>query len=363
MTLAMPRLPLLLALTLCLAPALTAPTPAMAQREVPLPQAPPNPDARAVEVVLEASRSTRAEMRANAVEAVQHAPERALPLVQAALEDENAGVRFAALYVVGRLQMHALAPAVRAQLERGDEPNASVRAALVFAAARLGIADDATVSKMAIYLFDPDPRVRSNAALLVGELGQPEAALMLRHASARPQGDRNPQIEWALLRLQVAEAIAKIGDAAPDPLSVAPELVEETSGLGLRAVRAATYSTFDEVRVLAVLALGRLRDESFWGNLNNFLNPSEAQPIEFKLAAAKALADLGRADRGLFVALPAARHPLSTVRAQAAFALGSAGSREAKSTLAALLNDPEQPVRLAAAAAWLEARGRETGRS
>ncbi len=351
----MPKPRLLLTAALCLLPAFAAPALAAAQKEVPLAAAPADPDARAVEVVLQASRSDRAEMRANAVEAIQHSADRALPLVQAALDDENAGVRFAALYVVGRQKMDALAPVVRDALARGDEPNASVRAALIFAGSRLGVADDATLSGMSRYLFDDDPRVRANAVLLMGELGQPQAALMLRHASARPEGDRHPQIEWALLRLQVAEAMAKLGDAPPDPGAVAPEVAADNAGIGLRAVRAATYSNFDEVRVLAVQAVGRLHDESFWGNLNNFLDPDEAQPIEFKLAAAKSLGDLGRGDRGRFVVLPAAQHAMGTVRAQAAFALAGVPGPDARSALASLMNDPEEPVRLAAAAAWLEA--------
>ncbi|BAM03206.1 HEAT repeat domain-containing protein [Phycisphaera mikurensis] len=348
---------LLLAAALCLVPASVAPAPAAAQQPEAAATAPADPDAAAVAVILRASRSDRAELRANAVEAIQHAPDRALPLVQAALEDENAGVRFAALYVVGRQKMDDLGPAVERKLAAGDEPNPSVRAAVVFAAAQLGLADDATLSRMARYLFHDDPRVRANAVLLMGEMKQPGAATMLRHASAKPAGDRHPQIEWALLRLQVAEALAKGGDAPPDPTSVAPELTGDSAGAGIRAVRAAAYSTFDEVRVLAVQALGRLGDEAFWGNLNNFLNPDDAQPVEFKLAAARSLADLGRGDRGLFVALPAAEHELPTVRAQAAFALGAMDAAEARSALAGLLSDPAEPVRLAAAAAWLERSG------
>ena len=339
----MPRARLLLAAALCLLPL-----------GAPLRAAPADPDAAAVAAVLAASRSDRAELRANAVEAIQHAPDRALPLVQAALEDPNPGVRFAALYVAGRQRMTGLAPAVRDLLAETGEPNPSVRAATVFAAARLGLTDDAGLSELARYVFDPDPRTRANAVLLVGELGQPGAALMLRHAAARPPGDRHPQIDWAILRLAVAEALAKVGDAPPDPTAVAPDAAAQTADVGLRSVRAAAYSNFDEVRVLAIQALGRLEDGAFWGNLNNFLNPDEPQPIELRLAAAEALGDMGRGGNLLWAVLPATRSELATVRAQSAFALGGMEQPEARRALAELLADPEERVRVAAAAAWLE---------
>ena len=351
----MPRTRLLLTAALCLLPLAAAPAGAASDKPVPLPAAPADPDAAAIANVLAASRSDRAELRANAVEAIQHAPDRALPLVQAALEDPNPGVRFAALYVVGRQEMRGLAPAVRDLLGKTDEPNRSVRAATVFAAARLGLTDDAGLSEMARYLFDDDPRTRANAVLLMGELGQPGAAMMLRHAAARPADDRHPQIDWAILRLSIAEALAKIGDAPPDPNAVAPDAAAETAGVGLRSVRAATYSSFDEVRVLAVQALGRLKDDAFWGNLNNFLNPDEPQPIELRLAAAEALGDMDRGGNLLWAVLPATQSDLPTVRAQSAFALGGMQQPEARRTLARLLADPEEPVRVAAAAAWLEA--------
>lgn len=288
--------------------------------------------AAAVKVVLDAARSERAELRAQAIEAIQYAPDRALPMVQLALGDEHPAVRFSALYVMGKLKLDSLATAVRPLYQR-DQP-AYVRAGVVYAATRCGFAKPELIGQMGEFLFDDDPSVRANAALLLGEMGNDTAITMLRQASLMPKGDKHAPIYWALLRVQTAEALAKLGDPR-----------------GLDAVRSAAYSGFDEVRILAVQTAGRLKDESFWGNLNNFLIEN---PVEFRLAAAEALARLGH-ERGLGVMLKSASHKLDTVRAQAAFALGQSHRPEARAALVKLLNDPSASVRLAAAAAVLEA--------
>ncbi len=287
----------------------------------------------AMKVVLDASRSEDALQRAVAIEAVQFAPDHALPMTQLALEDSEPGVRFAALYTVGKLRLAPLVHAAKPLFNR-DEP-AYVQVGVIFAAARCGAADDKMIGRFQNYLQDPDPRVRANAAMLLGELGNDTAIPLLRRAGIKPAGSRYPGIQWTILRVQVAEALAKLGDAR-----------------AMDSLHGAAYSQFDEVRIMSVQILGRLGDDSFWGNMNNFLMEN---PVEFRLAAAEGLARLGRFRNGMLeVMLEGATHKLATVRVQACFALGQYDHASTRAQLAHLLKDDDPMVRLAAAAAVLE---------
>ncbi len=295
----------------------------------------------AMEIVRWSASRPDAQLRAHALEAVQHAPDLALPLVTLGLSDESPVVRFHALYTAGKLRLAALTN-IFGEAFRDDDPRPSrdhVRSAVIFAAARCGVADDRTMSEMANLLQHPDPRVRANAAMLTGDLGNDTAIPLIKFATFRPKGDMSPGIAWQLLAVQAAEAKAKLGD--PD---------------GLAELRRSAYSNFDEVRIISVQALGRLGDDAFWTNFNNFLVEN---PVEFRLAAAESLARLDR-DRGgmLTVMAEAANHPLATVRAQSAFALGQYNNDLARGYLARLLKDADPSVRISAAAAVLEATHR-----
>ncbi|MEM1445951.1 MAG: HEAT repeat domain-containing protein [Planctomycetota bacterium] len=293
---------------------------------------------RAVEVVRQASQSEDALLRTLALEAVQYAPDLALPLVTLGLTDESPAVRFSALYAAGKLRLVALTGMFQdAYLQDKEDPMYDhVRAAIIFAAKRCGVADDRIMSVMAGLLMHPDPRVRANAAMLTGELGNDSAIPLLRQCVHKPRASKIGGIHWQLLSIQVAEALAKLGDAN-----------------GLAELRRSSYSNFDEIRILSVQALGRLGDDAFWSNMNNFLVEN---PVEFRLAAAEGLARLGR-DRGgmLTVMAEASTHELATVRAQSAFALGPYDNDLARGYLVRLLKDADPKVRISAAAAILQA--------
>ncbi len=289
--------------------------------------------AAALKIVLDATRSDDPLMRANALEAIQHAPDHALPVVTLALEDPEPGVKFAALYTIGELRLNALVHAAKPLIRRSEQPH--VRAAVIYAAARCGVASDALMSEMAGFLQHEDPRVRANAAMLLGRLNNDTAVPLLRRAGLKPVGDMHPGIQWTLLRVQTAEALARLGDAR-----------------AIDSIRSAAYSQFDEVRILAVLTLGRLGDDSFWPNMNNFLIED---PIEFRLAAAEGLARLGRHRGGMVqVMVEGATHALPTVRAQACFAMAQHDHPWTRAQLAHLLDDEDPTVQLAAAAAVLD---------
>jgi HEAT repeat protein len=297
-------------------------------------EAPPLTTVReqAVQIVLGATRSEDALLRTNAVEASQWMGGRALPVCQLALQDEHPAVRFSALYVLGKLKLLPPGSSLNAMLDGKQPP--FVEAAAIYAAARGGKASDAMIGRLGRYVFHSDPSVRANAVMLLGELGNNSAVAMLRQAAQRPEGDRNTPIRWALLRLQTAEAQFKLGE-----------------GKAIDSIRGSCYSGLDEVRILAVQTLGRLDDRAMAGNLVNFLADN---PVEFRLAAADALARMGNIT-GLPVILEGASFDVPTVRAQAAFALGHASQRpDARGTLIRLLDDSDPAVRLAAAAAVLE---------
>ncbi|MEM7577549.1 MAG: HEAT repeat domain-containing protein [Planctomycetota bacterium] len=259
----------------------------------------------AIEAVREASRSEDAQLRTHALEAVQYAPDLALPLVTLGLTDDSVAVRFTALYTAGKLRLTSLS-GMFGEAFRPDEPSPAIdhiRAGVVFAAERCGVANDQIVSRLAALLQHRDPYVRSNAAMVAGDMGNDSVIPLLKMSVHRPKGDMNAGAPWRLLRAQVAEARAKLGD--PN---------------GLSELRQSLYSADYEVRIFSVQALGRLGDDAFWSNMNNFLVEN---PVEFRLAAAEGLARLNR-DRGgmITVMAEAASHELDTVRAQAAFALG-----------------------------------------
>jgi HEAT repeat protein len=250
-----------------------------------------------------------------------------LPVVQLGLEDENPGVRFAALVTAGKLRMLSLKPMAQRRL---DDKNASVRAAALFAVKASG--GEVDLSPMAPMLASNDPGLRGNVAMLLGLLGDASAAPMLKEMAgvAMP---RASDVRAAIVRVQVAEAVALLGDDE-----------------ALDALRAAAYSPYPEVRILAVQAMGHVRDQRMAPAIIQML---EENPQELKLAAAEALGRMGLPD-GKAVALQAAASPTATVRVQTAFALRRFDDPVTAAALVGLLNDPEPVVRLAAAAAVLQ---------
>ena len=170
--------------------------------------------------------------------------------------------------------------------------------------------------------------------MLMGLTQDPAVVPVLVDAANDPMPRSDP-LERAIVRIQIAEALLNLGR-------------EES----LEAIRGAAYSKDDEVRVLAVLMIGRAGDRAMKGNLINFLSRN---PVELRLAAADALARIG-SDEGLSVMLECAEHPSATVRMQAAFALGQLPAQASGADkLSGLLEDAEPAVRLSAAASILDA--------
>lgn len=284
---------------------------------------------RAIEQVLLSARSGDPFLRANAIEAMQPLPDRALPLAQLGLDDEHPVVRFAALVTIGKLNPPGMGDLVRGML---DDPSASVRGAAMFAGRKLGL--DVPIDGLAPMLTSRDPGVRANAALLLGMMGDPSAIPMMQELAQVPM-PRAGAAAQAVARIQMSEAVLKLGD-----------------NRALDAIRAGAYSSHDVVRVLSVTVMGKTGDRRMAPAIRQML---EDPPIELQLAAAEALARMGW-DDGLPQMLEGARSEITAVRAQAAFGLGLVHDPRAATALVAMLDDPAEQVRLSAAAAILESQ-------
>lgn len=327
---------------------------------------------RAYAVVQAAGRSEQARVRMAALEAAEFAPDVAFEMARDGLADENPAVRFASLVTIGKLKLTRLADAA-ADMQRDD--NASVRGAAIFALTRCGRLAD--LSPLADQLASNHAGTRANAAMLIGQLGDPQAVEMLREMAAQPMPRVSPA-ERTWVRLQFAEAMIRL---APDDAEV------------LNSIRASVYSNLDDVRVLAMQILGEIGDKSVRGGLAHIIERDN--PIQIKVAAAQALARMGD-PQGLATLISASRYDekrltedltayarrfegdgsagpelqairalladqaqraraAAEVRAQAARALGWVDSQQAADRLAQLLEDPDAIVQVAAAAAVLQA--------
>lgn len=299
---------------------------------------------RALDVLAQAAFDTNPGIRANALEGLESTPSRLEPIARAALSDQNLGVRFAAAMMVGRTPLPKSAPFVRPLL---SDPDERVRLAAIYALASNGQPVDQ--NPLARALKHADPRVRSQAAFILGEIGNESAAPMLREA-AKSRETGSPSLE-RLFRLQLAEALVKLGDRQ-----------------AIDSLRAALYpSTREEFEsaVLAAQAIGELRDEGSAAQLVNLVeqlapgaeqdatrDPAQRrylQPKELRLAATIALAKMGYAD-GVYVADMYAGDPVPAVRAQTTFLYAEIGTLESLAKLEGMLDDASPLVRVSASA-------------
>jgi HEAT repeat protein len=162
-----------------------------------------------------------------------------------------------------------------------NDPSAYVRGSAIFALTKCGIEVDPS-PLAGMLLRDPSPRVRAQAAYLLGEIGDPSALGPL-HDAAKATVPRASQAEMKMLQLQIAEAIVKLGEE--DQIST---------------IRAALYPARPEdleITALAVQILGQLRDKAAADELI-FLTAREDQrgqhwPAEIRLGCAAALARMG----------------------------------------------------------------------
>ena len=261
-------------------------------------------------------------IRANAVEAVQRGIGReGASEILAALDDRHPLVQFASAMAVGALE---LTDAHARLLELVDHEDPMVQVGVRFALHRLG---DTTYShdleKSALH---ERPSIRGTTAMVLGLLGEPSALKILRVMRRDPD---------SAVRLQVAEAMWRLGDE-----SALPTLV------------AASLSQHPDDQMIALLALAGPQDRRVIEHIRSKL---VTEYEEVALVAARALGELG-SDDGYGVAMRGARSADPRQKVLAAMAFGAIGRSDAQPILAELLKDPNQPVRLAAATALLQLR-------
>ncbi len=294
--------------------------------------------AEAVNLLEQAIDSPTAILRANAIEGMKHHPVLLEVFVRRGLVDDNRGVRFVAAMTIGEHRMDDLAHLLE-PLQRDESE--SVQAAAIYGMQRCGLNPDLT--PLASMIVSNDPEVRGNAALVIGELGNPTAAPMVRAAVGRGM-ERVSASRNKMVDLQLAEALVKLGDERE-----------------IEVIRAALFAPAEEgeLTALACMMCGRLHDERAAANLVRLAvrEGRFQQPAEVRMAATWALARLGTGQAALEVPMENVTAEMSPLRAQAALTQGEIRAAAAVTTLSEMLRDPNPMVQVAAASAILQILG------
>lgn len=274
-------------------------------------------------------------IRGNALEALLDAPGRASPWLERGLSDQSPGVRATALMGIGRAGRAELAQQAKPLL-RDRSP--WVRLSAAYALAANGDSSGTPEIVRALMESD-DPRLRAQAAFVLGELGNPSALPLLREAAARSM-PLAPEGQVRLMGLQMSEAMVKLGDEnqiQPIRAALYPASARELEATALAARILGEVQDFASETQLAFLT-ARLDER---GNM---------LPPEVRLAAVYALAQLGKT-QGDGIALAYLDDQRASVRGLSALALGEIGKTAHLDEVAVLLDDPDPSVRVHAAAA------------
>lgn len=292
----------------------------------------------AVELLVQASQSTNPLLRANAIEALHPAKPEIEAVARQSLADENHAVRFIAAMTVGKLKLTQIAPLLEPLLH--DE-SPSVRAAAIYGMHRCGRNVD--LNPLASMLMSESAEVKGNAALILGELGNPSAVPMLRRAADHGMVREVPA-RRKIVAMQLAEAMAKLG--AVDELEV---------------IRAALFAPPEEGELVALACqmCGQLKDGGALPNLLDLATRTgrRQQSAEVRMAAALAVAQIDPSRAPVDVPVEYVNAERFEHRAQAALTLGYSQSREALPYLWRLMNDANPLVQIAAAGGVLRLIG------
>lgn len=288
---------------------------------------------RALSSLTHLSKSANPVVRANAIEAASKVPSRTTDIIRTGLSDSSPGVRSVAAVAAARANIAAVLPQVRPLV---DDSNDFVRLSARFALAKMGESVDITPIGRAMLESD-SVRIRSHAAFLIGELGNPTAIAMLRDATQNRARTASKE-ENRLFDLQAAEAMVKLGDQKQ-----------------VQVLRAALFPSRPEdleATALASQILGQLKDQGSVDRLiylSEYRDPDskEQYPSEIRLTVAQALAGMGLRG-GEFIADQYASHPNPLLRAHAAMVYGTFATPEAVGRLSQLLDDPAEEVRVGA---------------
>ena len=265
--------------------------------------------AEAVRLLQEAALGNEPALRMNAIEALAEvAPDEGLRCIELNIENEYPGASFAALMAVGTLRKAEFLDRIRT---RAEHPDPNVRIAALYALHRLGF--ERRTGELGDFLLNHrDVRVRANAALAIGRLGEPSSTVLLHRALKHERKD--------LPKLQILEALAILGDRYAnerlifDGYSNYPDQATITIGFLANAKspdaeelfreRLRSSRDFPEIGLAAARGLGRLGDESGLDLAINYLcfdssrrgvpnDPPEQQTSRVRGLAALALEAIG----------------------------------------------------------------------
>lgn len=293
----------------------------------------------AIKALEEAAFGDSPAQRMQAIEAFKEvAPQDGMELLAIPLniENEYAGVSFAALMAAGEIGAAELMDQVRT---RAESPDPHVKIGALFALHRLG-STGRTGELAQFLLHHPEARVRANAALAIGRLGGTQHVELLKMALRREQK--------TAAKLQILESLAFMSDA------------DATNRLMFDG-----YSEYPDQAAVALMMLANARSPAaenlFWTRLQK-----ETDFPEIQLQAARGLAHLGYNDgfglalRHLFFNSPkhvdardTAGRQIERVRGMAALALEAMAEPASLAALKKAFKAPLQSayVRLAVARA------------
>jgi len=296
---------------------------------------PPPPDP--VEVLQKAGHAADPLLRANAIEALAPAPKQQADVLKFGLVDPNEGVRFVAAMSLGDSKHCDLIDLVR---PLQTDPSISVRAAALYALSSCG--EPVELDLLAEMMFGSDPTVRSNAALVLGRLGNASATELLTASLGRPIAGLDGR-RVRLVELATAEALVRLGST---------DHLEE--------IRAAFFGSAEDGEIIAVAAqmAGLLGDTGMGQALEKMAfnsGPRLAGP-ELRLIAVEALGRLTPEAAQPGIALRFVSDPSPAIRAQAASALAYGDVAGLDEALLELCADPNPHVRVRAAGSVLHRR-------
>lgn len=300
---------------------------------------------KAIDIALKTAKSEDPFLRSNAIEALQPVPAEVLLLVREGVDDPAAVVRFASLMTIGELKFKSLAPVAMTKL---NDPSASVQASAVYAAYANG--QPAPMNLLPRLLTSESSGVRRNVCLVLEKIGDPSAVPMIIDMATRRNRKATP-LDSTLVSVIAAKTVVALGDDSE-----------------IEVIRASAYSSYAEVRVIALMALGDLEDRVMQPALEQMLRRQMPhQAPEINLAAAYAIARMG-SEVGLGTMLSFAnmqvlefdgrQYSAATLRTQAAAGLKWIEDPRAAAQLVKLLDDPNPRVRIAAADAIIAAGAR-----
>ena len=287
-------------------------------------------------VLDEASRNSDKSLRAHAIESMQYDMTIFEPGVRRGLADREPSVRFVSAMSVAKLRMPGAGPLIE---PLKLDPNESVQAAAILALTRCGT--QTNPSPLAKMILSQSAELRGNTAMVLGELGNKSALIMLKEATRQPMSRANPAAV-RIVNLQIAEAMVQLGDQSE-----------------IEPIHAALFFRSDQSECieLACEIASRLHDQGSLPMLQRLVEADggDIRPIEIRLFAAIAACKIMQSPpiglAGLGVSC--SHDPNVRVRTLAAKLLGVVGGADTESVLSRLLRDREPEVQVAAAGSIL----------